>query len=342
VAKLKAEFLQHYYDANGIPLRTLAIAYIAHINGLGSHFKSITNFFLGNKCTSGLLKKMLGFAPLRSIPLLSAKSLTELYNRNRKANPVQSPQRKVYLFKDEFTNYNDSHIGIKAIMLLEKLGYEVIIPKHTLSGRTFLSKGMLRKARKIAIANVLALKELVTDEIPLIGIEPSAILAFRDEYPDLVPKELKNAALSLAKNALLFEEFITSEFEKGHIKAEWFDTNPKTMLLHGHCQQKAIASTLPTRKMLTIPINYKISEIPSGCCGMAGSFGYEKEHFEISMKVGELVLFPSLRKADSTTTIVAAGTSCRHQIKDGVGKTALHPVEVLYEACVKFPKMGKD
>ncbi len=341
VAKLKAEFLQHYYDSNGIPLRTLAIAYIAHINKLGTYFKGITNFVLGNKCISGILKKTLGFAPSRSIPLLSSASLQKFYSNNRKTKARETQQKKVFLFKDEFTEFNDSHIGIKAILLLERLGYEVVIPKHTLSGRTFLSKGMLRKAQKIAITNVSLLKDLVTAEIPLIGIEPSAILAFRDEYPDLVPKELKNAAQQLGKNALLFEEFITKEFDKGNIQTDWFHSVPKNILLHGHCQQKAISSTLPTRKMLSIPINYTINEIPSGCCGMAGSFGYEKEHFDISMKVGELVLFPTIRKAPKDTIIVAPGTSCRHQIKDGVGQKALHPIEILYEACTDFPKMAK-
>ena len=341
VAKLKAEFLQHYYDSNGIPLRTLAIAYIAHINKLGTYFKGITNFVLGNKCISGILKKALGFAPSRSIPLLSSASLQKFYGKNRKAKARETLPKKVFLFKDEFTEFNDSHIGIKAILLLERLGYEVVIPKHTLSGRTFLSKGMLRKARKIAITNVSLLKDQVTTEIPLIGIEPSAILAFRDEYPDLVPKELKKAAQELGKNALLFEEFIAKEFDKGHIKTDWFHAEPKNILLHGHCQQKAIASTLPTRKMLSIPANYKVNEIPSGCCGMAGSFGYEKEHFDISMKVGELVLFPSIRKAPNDTLIAAPGTSCRHQIKDGVGQKALHPIEILFEACTGFPKMAK-
>jgi FAD/FMN-containing dehydrogenase/Fe-S oxidoreductase len=336
VAKLKAEFLQHYYDSNGIPLRTRAIAYIAHINAIGSLFPGITNFFLSNRCTSGLIKSFLGFAPDRSIPTLAATTLNKYYkSKGPDGNSEGKSRRKIYLFNDEFTNFNDSHIGIQAILLLENLGYEVTIPKHVLSGRTFLSKGMLRKAKSIAIKNVLLLKDIINENNPIIGIEPSAILGFRDEYPDLVGKNLKPEALKLAKNALLFEEFIAAEFEKGNISGDQFTKESKNVLLHGHCQQKAVASTLPTRKMLSIPINYNVSEIPSGCCGMAGSFGYEKEHFDISMKVGELVLFPTLRKSENDTIIVAPGTSCRHQIKDGVQKSALHPVEVLYQAIKK-------
>ena len=166
----------------------------------------------------------------------------------------------------------------------------------------------------------------------MVGIEPSAILAFRDEYPDLVEPALQPAAIGLGKNALLFEEFITAEIDKGNIIAEQFTTGEKQILLHGHCQQKAVASTEPSKKMLSLPKNYSVKEIPSGCCGMAGSFGYEKEHFDLSMKIGEMVLFPAVRGAEEKVIISAPGTSCRHHIKDGTGKLAKHPVEVMYEA----------
>jgi FAD/FMN-containing dehydrogenase/Fe-S oxidoreductase len=330
VAKLKAEFLQHYYDANGIPLRTRAIAYISHINSIGMIFRPITNFFMSNAFTSGIAKSILGFSQKRDIPLLSEITLRKWADKNiKKANQKNG---KVYLFADEFTNFNESDIGIKAIRLLEKLDYEVVIPKHLVSGRTFLSKGLIRTARKIAIQNVLYLKDLISEETPLIGIEPSAILSFRDEYPDLVGKELKSEAKKLAKNAIQFDEFFSREIEKGNISKESFTTEIRKIKLHGHCQQKSIASTIPTKKMLGFPENYSIEEIPSGCCGMAGSFGYEKEHYELSMQVGELVLFPAIRNTAEDITIAAVGTSCRCQIKDGTGKEALHPVEIMFEA----------
>ncbi len=245
---------------------------------------------------------------------------------------LPAPKGKIHHFNDEFTNYNESDIGIKAILLLTRLGYEVKIPAHKESGRTFLSKGLVKTSKKIATQNVLLLKEIITGETPLVGIEPSAILAFRDEYPDLVEKELQPAANELAKCALLFEEFISAEIEKGHIRESDFTSEEKHILLHGHCQQKAVASTGPSKQMLSLPANYTVEEIPSGCCGMAGSFGYEKEHYDLSMKIGELVLFPAVRKAEEQIIISAPGTSCRHHIKDGTGKQALHPVEVLYEA----------
>ena len=333
VAKLKAEFLQHYYDSHRIPIRTLLIAHIASINHVGSLIPSVTNFFLSHPLVSKHLKKAIGFATERSIPLLSGIHLGRKIRKITAGMPA--PKGKVYLFNDEFTRYNDTGIAIQAVRLLSSLGYEVVIPRHVASGRTFLSKGLLRKARKTAIRNILLLKDLVNSETPLVAIEPSAILAFRDEYPDLCGKELKPTATSLAKNCLMLDEFIAREWENGKISSDLFDEKKRTIKLHGHCQQKAVASTRSTQIMLGIPKGHEITEIPSGCCGMAGSFGYEKEHYEISMKVGELVLFPEIRKAAPETLIAAPGTSCRHQIYDGTGRKALHPVEILYMALRK-------
>jgi len=203
------------------------------------------------------------------------------------------------------------------------------------SGRTYLSKGLVRKARKIANFNVNQLSEIISEETPLIGIEPSTILTFRDEYPELVDRTLQEKAKTLAKNTLMLEEFIVREMAKGNIRSEQFCADRRSIKLHGHCQQKAIASTLPTRKMLELPANYTVQEIKSGCCGMAGSFGYEKEHYQLSMQIGELDLFPAVRKATSEEIIAAPGTSCRHHIEDGTGRKVLHPVEVLWEAVLK-------
>ena len=352
MAKLKAEFLQHWYDANGIPLRSRLIANITKINQLGSLAPALFNFFQKNKFISGITKKILGFAPQRNIPLL--------YSTTLRAWAAMQTQGKnlgmtVYLFADEFSNFNDVEIGIKAIKLLNTFGYRVIIPDHVESGRTYLSKGLIRKAKKLANENVQKLKDLITDETPLIGIEPSAILTFRDEYPELVDVSLREAAMRLAKNVLMFDEFIVGTpprpspggeippppptppggRECSHELSGLFTDRTRVIKLHGHCHQKALASVEPTKKMLSIPVNYKVEEIKSGCCGMAGSFGYEKEHYEVSMKVGELVLFPEIRNSAQEVIIVAPGTSCRHQIMDGTGRKALHPVEVLYEALVK-------
>ncbi len=330
MAKLKAEFLQNYYDIHGVPMRSRLVGYLPRLNKLAVVFRPISNFVMN----TSLLKSAIGFSTKRTVPPLSKITLNRWVG-NGAPKPEVQPKGKIYLFNDEFTNYNESDIGIKAILLLTKLGYEVKIPVTKESGRTFLSKGLVRTAKKVATENINLLKDIITDETPLVGIEPSAILAFRDEYPELVEKELQPAAEKLAKNALLFEEFIAAEIDKGNIKEDDFTTEEKHILLHGHCQQKAVASTEPSKKMLSLPKNYFVREIPSGCCGMAGSFGYEKEHYELSMQIGEMVLFPAVREAKDSYIISAPGTSCRHHIKDGTGKTALHPVEVLYGALIK-------
>jgi FAD/FMN-containing dehydrogenase/Fe-S oxidoreductase len=330
VAKLKAEFLQHYYDANGVPFRSKLIANFTASAKLGAIAPGLYNFAVKNPVIGKLIKKFSGFAPDRSMPTLYKTTLQSWYSKNVK--PGNGNNRRVYLFNDEFTNYNDTEIGIKAIQLLQKLGYEVVIPKHIESGRTWLSKGLLRKAKEIVNKNIGLLHPLISEETPLVGIEPSAILTFRDEYIDLATDEQLEAARRLSKHVFTFEEFIAREIEKGAIRKEQFTTEKKVIKLHGHCQQKALSSTTHSVKMMTLPANYSVETIPSGCCGMAGSFGFEKEHYDLSMKIGELVLFPTVRKQAEDVIIAAAGTSCRHQVKDGTGKHALHPVEIMFDA----------
>jgi FAD/FMN-containing dehydrogenase/Fe-S oxidoreductase len=337
MAKLKAEFLQHYYDSNGVPLRSRLIANFTLSARLGAMAPSLYNFVMTNKTVSKWVKSFAGFAQDRSMPTLHTTTLQNWF-RNRKPNQVlsstQAPFRKVYLFCDEFTNYNDVEIGQKAVMLLEHLGYEVVIPAHEESGRSWLSKGLLRRAKQIANRNIELLYPLVSEETPLVGIEPSAILTFRDEYIDLASDDHFEAAKALSKNVFMIDEFIASEISQGRIKSDVFTKEKRHVKLHGHCQQKAIAAVASSVQLLSLPENYTVETIPSGCCGMAGSFGYEKEHFEISMNIGELVLLPTVRSASDDTIIAAPGTSCRHQVKDGTGRKALHPVEVLYEALV--------
>jgi len=338
VAKLKAEFMQHYYDANGVPFRSKLIANFSASAKLGAILPGLYNFMMTNSSISKMIKKFSGFAEKRSMPTMYKMTLKNWYEKNRKPGAGRQKSglanRRVYLFCDEFTNYNDTEIGIKAIQLLEKLGYEVIIPEHIESGRAWLSKGLIRKSKEIANKNIALLHPLISADTPLIGIEPSAILTFRDEYIDLANDELFDKAKQLSANVFLIDEFIANEIEKGNISKEQFTKEKRSIKLHGHCQQKALSGVAPSVKLLSLPENYTVETIPSGCCGMAGSFGYEKEHYELSMKIGELVLFPVVREQGDDIIIAAPGTSCRHQIKDGTGKKALHPVEVMWEALV--------
>jgi len=334
MAKIKAEFMQHWYDHHRIPIRTKLIANISHVNRLGMIAPYMFNWFATNKLTSSLLKRMLGFATRRSIPSLGKQSLRKWAGRHLESLnaglPVGAPE--VVLYVDEFSNFNDTILGITSIRLLNRLGIRIIIVNHPLSGRTYISKGLLKKARQIARDNVDIFNELIGPDRPLLGIEPSAILGFRDEFPELVGKDMSDKARALSEYCFTMEEYLDRAYEQKLFDSSIFTSEKRMVKLHGHCQQKAIASTAPTIRVLSIPVNYSVEEIPSGCCGMAGSFGYEKEHYDLSMQVGELVLFPAVREADTETIVAAPGTSCRHQIGDGTGREALHPVEVLYKA----------
>jgi FAD/FMN-containing dehydrogenase/Fe-S oxidoreductase len=336
MAKLKAEFLQQYYNSNGIPLRSLLIGHFTKVNKIGSLMPKAYNFVINKSIFSKALKNVIGFSNKRNVPEIASTTLRSWLKKNLSSYNILLPEnaKKVCLFVDEFTNYNDVEIGILFVKLLNKLGYIIIIKDHKESGRTFLSKGLLKKARKIANYNILKLHSLVEESIPLIGIEPSCILTFRDEYPELASSTLRGFAKELAKNVFLLEEFINAEFLAGRIDSKKFVSETKKIKFHGHCQQKAIVSSEPTRAILSIPENFEVTEIKSGCCGMAGSFGYEKEHYDLSIKVGELVLFPEVRITPQDVLIVASGTSCRHHIFEGTGRKAVHPIEVLYNALV--------
>jgi len=331
VARLKAEWLQQRYDARGVPMRARLIGGFSRAMALASIAPGVFNFLVTNTTTANLFKRFAGFAQGRSMPKLNKIPLRRWHQIHANKNGP-FPNGRVFLFCDEFTNFNDEDVGIKAIRLLNRLGYEVVIPKHFDSGRAQISKGLLREAQRLAIRNVELLKDVVSSETPMVGIEPSAILGFRDEVPDLVPERLVEAANAVAKQVLLIDEFIAREADRGRIRREAFTKESRKIKLHGHCHQKSLASLTPTVKALELPVNYKVQVIPSGCCGMAGSFGYEKEHFDISMKIGGLVLFPAMRSAPADTIIAAPGTSCRHQIKDGVGRIAHHPAEILHDA----------
>ena len=334
IAKLKAEFLQHYHDAHGVPLRSWIVARFAASARLASLAPAIYNAVLQTPALRRMANILLGFHPDRTMPRLNR---TPLHRWFANRQPLHSPRGtvgRVHLFCDEFTDYNDLEAGIATVELLELLGYQVTLPAHVESGRASLSKGLVRRAKTFAEDNVRLLTPVVSAREPLIGIEPSAILGFRDEYPSLVDPELRECARQLAPHCLMLDEFLCAELDAGRIDASLFTREPRAIHLHGHCHQKSLASLEPTVRLLGLPDNYSVTVIPSGCCGMAGSFGYETEHYQLSMDVGELVLFPAVRALTDEAIVAAPGTSCRHQIHDGTGRKALHPAQILRAALV--------
>jgi FAD/FMN-containing dehydrogenase/Fe-S oxidoreductase len=324
VSALKSEFLYQYQETNGYSWRNKVFAYNAKLNGLGSLFPRLTNYMVNLP----FVKKSMGIAPKREVPLLAKQTFRKWYDKNSE-NEINRVFKngKVFLFCDEFTNYYDVSVGIDAYQVLTKLGYQVILLDHEESGRAFISKGFLEQAKAIANYNVSVFSEYISEDSPLIGIEPSAILTFRDEYLRLADD--KSKAKELAENVYTIEEFFKNEITKGKITKAHFSNKKQTIKIHGHCHQKALSTTQATFAMLNLPENSTVTIFNSGCCGMAGSFGYEKEHYEVSMQMGEDTLFPKIRTADPEIVLVAAGTSCRHQIFDGTGKKAEHPITIL-------------
>jgi Fe-S oxidoreductase len=255
--------------------------------------------------------------------------------------------RPVVLFPDTFTNYNEPEIGRAAVQLLEAAGYEVILPRRPLCcGRPLISKGLLDQALALAHQQMEWLAPYAAAGLPIVGLEPSCLLTFRDEYPDLLDDP---RAADLARQSLLIDEFLAREIAAGRSSLHLSDDRPQTIddrtatrrpssivhrqyLLHGHCHQKALAGTSAALDLLRRIPGAVAREVDSGCCGMAGSFGYEAEHYALSQKIGERALFPAVRALPPGAEIVAMGTSCRRQIADATGERARHLVEVLAEA----------
>lgn len=333
VGKMKAEFLQGYYDVHGVPKQVERIANFSRSMEHASKAPWLFNALVRFPLSAALIKRMAGMAPQRTIPRLPSSTLRTWFRKHSPHTNAGS-RGKVFLFCDEFTNFNDPHVGIATVELLERLGFSVEIPQHVESGRAAMSKGLLRQARQSAEENVRSLAPLISSSTPLIGIEPSAILSFRDEYPELVRANLQDQARELGRHAWMIDEFLEQQIELGTVDSTPFAGADQVIRLHGHCHQKALASLKPTIRMLQLPPGYRVRLIPSGCCGMAGSFGYEADHYDVSMQIGELVLFPTIRAESPETIIAAPGTSCRHQIADGTDRQALHPVEILRNALV--------
>ena len=344
MTRIRAELLQQIHDRKGTPLRSWMVARMASVQQLGHIVAPLYNLMATWKLSSSIIKRIVSFAPERNIPTLSLETMRSQWTKLSSRRSVVSSQQKklthsqgaLYLFADEFTNYMEAELGITFANLLTRLGYNVIIPKHVESGRAAISKGCLKLAKKYATRNVELLADIVTDNSPLVGIEPSCILSFRDEYPDLVPIAMRKKAKQLGNNALLFDEFLVREMKKGNISPDDFKDTPVEIWLHGHCHQKALVGIEKTVEMFYLLRGATVHRIASGCCGMAGSFGYEKEHYKTSLAIGEMILFPTIRKAVSESNesvpmfVAAPGTSCRQQILDGTGVHAVHPIEIMY------------
>jgi Fe-S oxidoreductase len=262
MSTLKAEFLHQYYQTNGIPLRAKAFAYINEFNRIGSIFPHLYNFLLTNPLLTRFTKKILGIASERTLPTIHKYSLRKWYRKHYKYK--SSENGTVYLFCDEFTNWNDTPIGIKSIQLLQALKYDVKLVEHPESGRAAISKGLLLRAKKMANANIRIFQHLIDETTPLLGVEPSAILSFKDEYPKLVDESNIEAAKNISQHSYMIEEFLAREAKRGKISSEDFLKEEKNILIHGHCHQKSLGNIEDTIWILSLPEHHHVSLIPSG------------------------------------------------------------------------------
>jgi Fe-S oxidoreductase len=273
----------------------------------------------------------MGVARQRVLPPLSRHAFSSQFKRSRR----RTDGEPVVLFVDTFTELNHPELGHAAVSVLEALGCRVLLAVgQGCCGRTMISKGLLVRARERANQNVRALGKYAKQGVPIVGLEPSCLLMLRDEYLDLLPGD--EDAIAIAATARLIEEFLTEVSPAGSSRLAGLGLSPRPgkVLLHNHCHSKALVGSGPALALLQA-LRSEVEEIQSGCCGMAGSFGYEVEHYALSMEIGELKLFPRIREAAAESPelqIVAPGMSCRSQIRDGTGATAFHPVTMLAEA----------
>jgi Fe-S oxidoreductase len=321
MAKLKYEFLHHYYQANGLPLRNRIFGRIADLSRLGSRLAPISNLIASSRLNRWLMDRYLGIDSRRPLPKFARQTFTDWFRARKQT--AQAPRGSVVLFNDTFVIYNTPEIGRAAVELLEAAGYRVELVDKKCCGRPLISKGMLAEAKENAAWNVAQLKPWAERGVAIVGLEPSCLLTLRDESVELLRSD---EAKRVAQSSFLLEEFLLKERANG--LSLNFQAGSRRALLHGHCHQKAMVGTAPTVAVLQWA-NFEVIEVDSGCCGMAGSFGFEKEHYDISVTLGKRRLAPAVITQPSGTEIVAPGASCRQQIEHLTGRRAKHPAEVL-------------
>lgn len=332
IAQLKGEILAFYYNKHRRSIRSYFFSHIGIISQYFSFTPRFTNTITQSRVFKQLADSLFGISKKRSLPQLSRETFKVISSKMLDKRVVdKSPKGRILLLNDEFTNYYNSSVGVSALTLFRALGYEVTVFTYKESERTYLSSGDLLKAKKVLRANLEALEPLLKRVDAVVGLEPSVLMTYRDEALKLSDFDQKSIAERLSKVAFTFEEFVASQIDLGLITSDSFTQEPRTLHFHGHCYQKALERSGVIAKILSLPLNYRVEEINSGCCGMGGGFGYEKEHFEVSKQIAELVLLPQLRKIDQGE-VVTSGFSCKHQIADLSGKMVKHPAEILFEA----------
>jgi Fe-S oxidoreductase len=324
MAKMKAEFTQGWHEKHGISLSERFFGQTAKLYPLASLFPQLSNWMMKQPVTKELLQQFLGIDKRRDLPTFAKQTFMDWWNaRNNSPARKTSGQTRVVLLIDIFTNYHEPKIGKAAVRFLESHGYKVIVPDFHEVGRPQISKGMLEHAKQILDQNLPKLSAFAEQGLPIIGLEPSEILTLRDEYVDLCDEDQVYSAQQVAKQAFTFEEFAADL-----PAADGSSLQKQKVYVHGHCHAKSLIGNAAVTDALQ-GMGYEVEVLDTGCCGMAGSFGYEADHYEVSMEIGGQRLFPALRDLPEDALVCTPGFSCRHQIKDGTNHQALHPAQLL-------------
>jgi len=327
MTKLKAEFLHRYYQSHPVPLRSRLIADIHRLNAVAAPVAPLFNLAAGAMPVRWALDALVGIDRRRRLPRVRSRTFEKWFRSH--TGPATSSRGQVVLFHDTFTNFNHPEAGIGAVALLEALGYEVVVVPHVCCGRPMISKGLLDKAAANARHNVDALFPHVERGLGIVGLEASCIATLKDEYPDLLAGDPRAAAVS--KATLMLEELLVNTAGDGGPQLRFADM-PRKVALHLHSHEQALIGAAPALNALRLPPAFEVTEIPPACCGLAGAFGYEKEHYELSMLIGEDRIFPSVRALPGDTEIIVTGVSCQEQIEHGTGRRPRFLAEVLAEA----------
>ena len=333
LARIKSEWSHQVHQIEGTPLRDLVFGHVAAVNRWGSRLAPIANRLTGLPVVRWINEKLLGIDRRRRLPRFASTTFVQWF-RERTVAEDRATRGSVALFPDCFCNYNEPEIGIAAVRVLEACGFEVVVPEAICCGRAMISRGLLTDAKAQAEANLRSLSPLVDRGIHVVGLEPSCILTFRDEYQAF---RLGEPARRLADRSLMIDEFLV---EHAAARLPELRLPESRAMLHGHCHQKSLAGTSATEMLLGRIDGLELTVPDCGCCGMAGSFGYAREHYDVSMAIAERALLPAVRSAPPDAHILAPGTSCRHQIRDGTGRDARHPIELVADAMADGPAPG--
>ena len=328
MARFKSEFLADYWRRNGTPLRARVLGHIRTLSALASRAAPLINPWLDRDWVRGLNERFFGIDRRRSLPRWTRRTLARSWRKGTARQGARSGAPDVVLFNDTFTNYYDPEIGLAARDVLRAAGLTVGLAPHACCGRPLISQGLLAAARDRAANAVDRLHPLAAAGTPIVLLEPSCLSALKDDVPDLLRGEAQQRAREVAAACVLFEDYLNGRLADGGATLP-LRSGPEEILLHGHCHQKSLGLVAPAKALLERIPETRVTDLDSGCCGMAGSFGYAREHFDISQQIGERRLLPAARELGPGNILVAAGTSCRHQVHDFTGVRAQHPAVLL-------------